>query len=43
LALLRQPEVAAAMGRKGQQLVKTRYNWDEMEARLLSLYEEVLS
>lgn len=43
LELLRQPEAAAAMGRKGQEMVRSRYNWDEMEKRLLALYQELLS
>jgi glycosyltransferase involved in cell wall biosynthesis len=43
LQLLRQPELAAAMGRRGQSLVQSMYNWEEMEMRLLALYEEVLS
>jgi glycosyltransferase involved in cell wall biosynthesis len=43
IRLLRQPEEAAAMGQRGQELVRTQYNWDEMEKRLLALYEEVLS
>lgn len=43
LALLREPGDAAAMGRKGQEMVRARYNWDEMEKRLLALYEELLA
>ncbi|HSR28994.1 MAG TPA: glycosyltransferase family 4 protein [Anaerolineae bacterium] len=43
LRLLRQPDVAAAMGRNGQELVRSRYNWDEMEQHLLTLYQELLS
>ncbi len=43
LDLLRRPERAAAMGRHGQELVRTEYNWDEMEGRLLALYQELLS
>jgi glycosyltransferase involved in cell wall biosynthesis len=43
VSLLRQPDQAAAMGDKGRQLVLTRYNWDEMAARLLALYQELLS
>jgi glycosyltransferase involved in cell wall biosynthesis len=42
LTLLRQPQVALAMGQKGQDLVRTCYNWDEMEKRLLALYQELL-
>jgi glycosyltransferase involved in cell wall biosynthesis len=43
LDVLRHPETAREMGRRGQELVQTRYNWDEMEKRLLALYEELLS
>jgi glycosyltransferase involved in cell wall biosynthesis len=42
LRLLREPEVATAMGRRGQEMVRARYNWDEMEKRLLALYEQLL-
>jgi glycosyltransferase involved in cell wall biosynthesis len=41
--LLEEPEVARKMGRSGQELVRTRYNWDAMEERLLGLYEGLLS
>lgn len=43
LELLHRPEAAAALGRKGQELVRTEYNWNEMEKRLLALYQELLS
>lgn len=43
LDLLQRPEGAAAMGKAGQGLVRTEYNWDEMEKRLLALYQELLS
>jgi glycosyltransferase involved in cell wall biosynthesis len=43
LDLFRHPGAAAAMGRRGQALVRSAYNWDEMERRLLALYEELLS
>jgi glycosyltransferase involved in cell wall biosynthesis len=42
LELLRQPDAAAAMGRRGQEMVRTRWNWDKMEMRLLALYRELL-
>lgn len=42
LQLLRNPDDAAAMGRAGRQLVETRYNWDAMAPKLLSLYDEVI-
>jgi glycosyltransferase involved in cell wall biosynthesis len=43
LKILRDQEAQRAMGRQGQTDVRRRYNWDEMELRLLALYEEVLS
>jgi glycosyltransferase involved in cell wall biosynthesis len=43
LRILHQPNLASAMGKHGHGLVQTRYNWDEMERRLLSLYNELLS
>jgi glycosyltransferase involved in cell wall biosynthesis len=42
LDLLGRPEQAQAMGRTGQRLVSTQYNWDEMEKRLLTLYGKLL-
>ncbi len=42
LHLLRRPGEAAAMGRRGQAMVRARYNWAEMEKKLLKLYEELL-
>jgi glycosyltransferase involved in cell wall biosynthesis len=42
LEILRQPDLALEMGRTGQELVRSRYNWDEMDVRLLALYEEIL-
>ena len=43
VCLLGQPEAAAEMGRRGQELVCKRYNWDTMEKRLLILYEKLLA
>jgi glycosyltransferase involved in cell wall biosynthesis len=43
LRLLRRSAVAEEMGRRGQELVRTQYNWDEMEKRLLAFYEALLS
>jgi glycosyltransferase involved in cell wall biosynthesis len=43
LQLLRHPQKATTMGRQGQEMVRSRYNWDEMEQRLLALYQELLS
>ncbi len=31
------------MGQLGQEWVSARYNWDEMEKRLLAFYAQVLS
>jgi glycosyltransferase involved in cell wall biosynthesis len=42
LMLLENPERAWALGREGQKMVATRFNWDLMELRLLGLYEELL-
>ena len=41
LALLRDREYAARLGRAGQVLVQERWNWQEMEKRLLRLVEEL--
>jgi glycosyltransferase involved in cell wall biosynthesis len=41
LDLLQRPAEASALGRRGQELVRTKYNWDEMERRLLALYHEL--
>lgn len=43
IKLLDNPDLASSMGRRGQQLVQTRYNWAEMEMPLLTLYERLLS
>ncbi len=43
LRLLRDPEAARAMGRRGQALVQADWNWDEMGRRLVGFYERVLS
>jgi glycosyltransferase involved in cell wall biosynthesis len=43
LRLLRDPEAASAMGQRGQQLVHSHWNWDEMAERLLLLFQELLS
>jgi glycosyltransferase involved in cell wall biosynthesis len=41
--LLTQPELASTLGRKGQELVLSRYNWGAMEPRLLELYRSLLA
>ena len=43
LQLLHHPQDAASMGRKGQEMVLSTYNWDEMEKRLLALYQILTS
>jgi len=40
--ILRHSDAAAEMGKRGQELVCSEYNWDEMEARLLDLYRGLL-
>jgi glycosyltransferase involved in cell wall biosynthesis len=42
LELLADPTQAGEMGRRGQELVKERYSWAEMEVRLLDLYSSLL-
>ncbi|MFW5942041.1 MAG: glycosyltransferase, partial [Chloroflexota bacterium] len=43
LELLEHPENGVRMGQRGQELVRTRYNWGEMEGRLLAFYDDVLA
>lgn len=40
--LTEHPDEAALMGRRGQELVRTCYNWDTQAERLLALYERLL-
>ena len=40
-SLLDDPERAAAMGRNGWQAVRSRFNWQSEEKKLLALYEEL--
>lgn len=40
--LLQEPTEASAMGRKGQDMVSSRYNWGHMEPRLLAVVEALL-
>ncbi len=40
--LLEHPAEAEAMGQRGQQAVRTRYNWDHEAATLLSLYGRLI-
>ncbi|MCS3783593.1 glycosyltransferase family 4 protein [Salinibacter ruber] len=41
--LLKNSDKAQSMGKHGQRLVDEQFNWDRMEERLLSLYDELLS
>lgn len=43
LRILRHPQKGTDMGRQGQKVVRERYNWGEMEKRLLWLYRRVLA
>ena len=43
LSLLRDREYAARLGRAGQVLVQERWNWQEMEKRLLRLVEKLVA
>lgn len=42
LKLLDDDKLASEMGNIGQNLVYTKYNWNEMESKLLNLYQHVL-
>ncbi|MEA3337467.1 MAG: glycosyltransferase family 4 protein [Chloroflexota bacterium] len=43
LRILRDPQAGLVMGRQGQSLVQTHYNWEKMESRLLAFYQNLLS
>jgi glycosyltransferase involved in cell wall biosynthesis len=40
--LVRNPEVARRMGRNGREAVKTQFNWDNEELKLIRFYEQRL-
>ncbi len=40
--VLEHPEEAAAMGHRGHEAVRERYNWDREKEKLLALYKELL-
>jgi len=42
-SLLADPEKAKAMGRRGRELVETKYNWKNIVKQVISIYEEVLT
>ena len=39
--LLENPETSAAMGKRGQEVVGTQYNWEIESQRLLNLYQKI--
>jgi len=41
-SLLADPEKAKAMGKRGRELVETKYNWKTIVKQVLALYEEAL-
>jgi glycosyltransferase involved in cell wall biosynthesis len=43
LKILHNPDLGRAMGHKGQELVRSCYNWEAVEGRLLDLYRELLT
>ena len=43
IALLADPEKAKAMGRRGRELVETKYSWKTIVKQVISLYQEVLA
>jgi glycosyltransferase involved in cell wall biosynthesis len=42
LDILHNPIHGLSMGRRGQELTRTKYNWDSEEKKLLALYESLL-
>jgi starch synthase len=43
IELLGDPEKAKAMGRRGRELVETKYNWKTIVKQVIALYDEVLA
>ena len=43
LELLSDPEKAKAMGRRGRELVETKYNWKTIVKQVTAIYDEVLA
>jgi len=43
IQLLADPEKAKAMGRRGRELVETKYNWKTIVRQVLDIYKEVLA
>jgi glycosyltransferase involved in cell wall biosynthesis len=43
IELLGNPEKAKAMGRRGRELVETKYNWKTIVNQVIGLYQEVLA
>jgi len=42
LELLNNQNLARKYGKKGLELIKTKYNWDESARKLLQIYREIL-
>ena len=40
--LMSNPEGAEEMGRRGQEAVRTRYNWEAESRKMLGLYEDLM-
>jgi len=43
LKILRQPALGQDMGKKGQSLARTQFNWDEMEKKLAAFYDVLIT
>lgn len=43
LTILRQPALGQNMGKKGQTMARTQFNWDEMEKKLAAFYQQLLA
>ena len=43
LKILQNPTAGLAMGRRGQQAVQSRYNWDSESKKLIALYQTLLT
>jgi glycosyltransferase involved in cell wall biosynthesis len=42
LKILQNPELGYRMGQRGQEMVRTQYNWEEMENKLVTFYNNLL-
>jgi glycosyltransferase involved in cell wall biosynthesis len=43
IQLLADPEKAKAMGRRGRELVETKYNWKTIVKQVTGIYQELLA